>query len=156
MKRTLTILIALCLQLACCLLQYAQVNPQGNNTMLITIGTTTFPVELYDTQATKSLRSHLPQTIRMHSWGNEYYGELSGRIDTTGDTMCDVFEVGEVALWPAGNALCIFFGPTPASIGDEPRMASDGVPLGKIIGDISALKKLKGSLGHVRLAEQRP
>ena len=136
MKHTLTLLIALCLWLAGGLPQSAQANPQGNATMLITIGTTTFSVELYDTQAAKSLRKQLPQTIRMHSWGNEYYGE--------------------VALWPAGNALCIFFGPTPASVGDEPRMASDGVPLGKITGDISALKKLKGSLGHVRLAEQHP
>ena len=156
MKHTLTLLIALCLWLACGLPQSAQANPQGNATMLITIGNTAFSVELYDTQAAKSLRKQLPQTIRMHSWGNEYYGELSGRIDTTGDAMRDVFAVGEVALGPAGNALCIFFGPTPASVGDEPRMASDGVPLGKITGDISALKKLKGSLGHVRLAEQHP
>lgn len=154
MRRTRNILISLCLWLACGLPPVAQANPQGNTTMIITIGTTSFPVELYDTQAVKSLRRHLPQTIRMHSWGNEYYGELSGRIDTTGDAMRDVFEVGEVALWPAGNALCIFFGQTPASIGDEPRMASDGVPLGKITGDISALKKLKGSLGHVRIAEE--
>ena len=125
--------------------------------MLITIGNTAFSVELYDTQAAKSLRKQLPQTIRMHSWGNEYYGELSGRIDTTGDAMRDVFAVGEVALWRSRQRIVhLFSGPTPASVGDEPRMASDGVPLGKITGDISALKKLKGSLGHVRLAEQRP
>ena len=31
-------------------------------------------------------------------------------------------------------------------------MASDGVALGKITGDVSVLKKLKGSLSRVKIA----
>lgn len=31
---------------------------------------------------------------------------------------------GTVAYWPEGNALCLFWGPTPASRDDEPRAAS--------------------------------
>lgn len=119
--------------------------------MIITIGGTAFEVRRYDTNATRSLVQNLPQEIRMNSWGNEYYGELMHPVDYKGDPMRDIFEIGEIALWPAGNALCIFFGPTPASTNGEPRMASDGVALGKIIGDTSALKKLKGSLSRVRI-----
>ena len=120
--------------------------------MISTIGTTTGDVELYDNHASRSLRKTLPQEIRMSSWGDEYYGELARRIDYDGDALRDVFDIGEVALWPSGNALCIFFGPTPASVNGEPRMASDGVALGKITGDVSVLKKLKGSLSHVKIA----
>ena len=52
--------------------------------MIITIGTTTLDVELYDNHASRSLRKTLPQEIRMSSWGDEYYGELARRIDHLG------------------------------------------------------------------------
>lgn len=120
--------------------------------MIITIGTTSLEVKLYDNRAARSLQEILPQEIRMNSWGNEYYGELAKRINYEGDELCNVFDIGEVALWPSGNALCIFFGSTPASINGEPRMASDGVALGRITSDISVLKKLKGSLSHVKIS----
>ena len=59
-------------------------------------------------------------------------------------------EVGEVAYWPPGQALCIFFGPTPASVGDEPRAASPVNPLGSIDGErsqvIAALAALPGNV----------
>ena len=74
----------------------------------------------------------------MSRWGDEFYGSLAQKVAYSGDTLQDVFEIGDVALWPDGNALCIFFGPTPASRGSEPRMASPGVALGKIVGDASA------------------
>nr|MBP6333007.1 hypothetical protein [Aminivibrio sp.] len=60
-------------------------------------------------------------------------------------------EIGDVALWPAGNALCIFFGPTPASSGDEPRMASPGVLVGRITGDATVLRHCGRSLKKVRI-----
>lgn len=117
----------------------------------IQIGHTKFAVSLYDCSASRSLLSVLPQTISMHSWGNEYYGELLITMDYAGDKLQDVFQPGEIALWPEGNALCIFFGPTPISQGEECRMASDGVAIGKIVGDFSSLKKLRNQLDHVRL-----
>lgn len=115
------------------------------------IGHTRFPVALYDSTASRSLFSVLPQTISMYSWGNEYYGELPITLDYAGDKLQDIFQPGEIALWPEGNAICVFFGPTPISHADECRMASDGVALGKIIGDFSSLKRLRNQLGYVRL-----
>ena len=116
---------------------------------IISIGALRFEVSLYDTAAASSLVLTLPQEIRMSRWGDEYYGELSRPIRHDGDAERDVFDVGEVALWPTGNALCIFFGPTPASRSGEPRMASQGVPFGKIVGDVSALRALPASLDAV-------
>ena len=54
--------------------------------------------------------------------------------------------VGELAYWPPGNALCIFFGPTPVSEGSQPRAASPVNPVGMLSGDVAALKSLGPSV----------
>jgi len=41
-------------------------------------------------------------------------------------------EIGDLAYWPLGNAFCIFFGKTPASINSEPRAISKVTFLGKV------------------------
>ena len=103
--------------------------------MIIELAGLEYEVKLYDNAAAKELAAVLPQTLSMSLWGCEYDGGLSVPIPAKGEKR-DVFEVGEVALWPPGNAFCIFFGPTPASSGSEPKMASPGVPLGIIVSDV--------------------
>ena len=129
--------------------QAASAQSVRKEALIISFGSTEFEVELYDSRATRSLLQSLPQSIDMSAWGDEFYGRLDQPIAYDGDKQKDVFEVGEVALWPSGNALCIFFGPTPASVSGEPRMASPGVVFGKIKGDASALKRLGGALKKV-------
>lgn len=108
-------------------------------------------VELYDNPSARAVAGALPQAIRMSRWGDgEYYGGFACEIPA-GGALQEVFAVGEVALWPDGNAFCIFFGPTPASRGTEPRMASPGVPLGRIRGDAGAFRTA-GPRIEVRLA----
>ena len=119
--------------------------------MVMEINGTNFEVELYYNKAVRDLVRSLPQRISMSRWGDEYYGTLARNIASS-DPRQDVFAVGEVALWPSGNALCIFFGPTPASHADEPRMASPGVPLGRIKGDATPLKEFDPSLQGVSLS----
>jgi uncharacterized protein len=92
--------------------------------------------------AAAQLAAALPQELSLSRWGDgEYYGTLSVPVSSR-EARRDVFEAGEVALWPDGNAFCIFFGPTPASEGDEPRMASPGIPLGRIVSDLAVLATL--------------
>jgi len=119
--------------------------------MVIDVDGTRFEVEMYENQAARSLLAGLPQQISMSRWGDEFYGTLSRKVNHAGDPLNDVFAVGEVALWPDGNALCIFFGPTPVSRGEEPRMASPGVALGKIKGDPSVFKGYGSSLRNVKI-----
>jgi len=51
-------------------------------------------------------------------------------------------EVGEVAFWPDGDALAIFFGPTPVSVGKKPRAYSPCNLIGRIDGDVSSLRNI--------------
>jgi hypothetical protein len=55
-------------------------------------------------------------------------------------------KVGELAVWPVGRALCIFFGPTPASREDEPRAVSPVNPVGMITGSIDPLRQLSSTI----------
>jgi hypothetical protein len=119
--------------------------------MRIEIDGASFEVELYDNAAAAGLLKSLPQRVSMSRWGDEFYGALSGKIDPAGDPLRDVFEVGEVAFWPPGNTLCIFFGPTPSSRGAEPRMASPGAALGKIKGDATVFRGYGQSLPNVKI-----
>ena len=98
-------------------------------------------VALNGGEAANRLAAALPVTLTLSRWGDEYYGTLPVRLPSR-EKARDVYEIGEVALWPSGNAFCIFFGPTPASVADEPRMASPGIPLGRIISGVGALGQL--------------
>ena len=55
----------------------------------------------------------------------------------------EVVQIGDIAYWPPGNSLCIFFGPTPVSKEDEPRAYSPVNVIGRVIGDPSIFKKVK-------------
>jgi hypothetical protein len=112
-------------------------------------------VELNDGEAAAQLRAALPLTVDMMRWGDgEYYGTLPLPIRSK-EQRREVFAVGEVALWPDGNAFCIFFGPTPASHADEPRMASPGISLGKVVAGADALAAQGANL-RVRLTARSP
>lgn len=55
-------------------------------------------------------------------WGDELY--FSVPVDVPAENARETVPVGTVAYWPRGNALCLFWGPTPASTDDQPRAAS--------------------------------
>jgi hypothetical protein len=106
----------------------------------IAFETLTVRAELNDSPCAESIRQVLPLQGRVNTWGEEIYFSIGLALETSDAARSDV-SVGEVAYWPAGQALCIFFGRTPASGSDgEPRAASDVEPLGRIVGATDALK----------------
>jgi len=82
-----------------------------------------------------------PFTSRVNLWGEEIYFDLPINLDLGGERA--EMEVGEVAYWPDGNSLCIFFGRTPKSRGDKPVAYSDVKPLGRISRGLEDLKKVR-------------
>ena len=74
-------------------------------------------------------------------WGDELYFGVD--VDVPEEEASAEVPVGAVAYWPRGNALCLFWGPTPASHGDEPRAASP-VNVVARLDDPSALDAVEG------------
>ena len=116
-----------------------------NRTISITIQNQRFTARLNDSPAATQLLEALPLKLRMSRWGEEYYGDCGLAIELD-DGAREIVEVGEIAYWPPGSALCFFFGPTPASTDERPRAASAVAPLGRFAGSVEALKSLGGSI----------
>jgi hypothetical protein len=113
--------------------------------IMIRIGELTLSAELNDSQSAEKLGSLLPVEFSMSRWGDEYYGDCGIEVELSEEAR-DIMEVGELAVWPTGKALCMFFGPTPASRGNEPRAVSPVNPVGKLNNNAEVLKKLSRSI----------
>lgn len=68
-----------------------------------------------------AIEATLPLEGEATRWGEELY--FSTPVDVSVENGQEELPVGAIAYWPQGNAVCLFWGPTPASLGDEPRAA---------------------------------
>jgi len=82
----------------------------------------------------------LPLESSVSTWGDEIY--FPTLVQASEENAQDVVSIGDVAYWPPGQAICLFFGPTPNSLGDEIRPASPVNVVGWMDGDLTALKKV--------------
>lgn len=98
--------------------------------------------ELNNTPTTQALAACLPIESRANIWGEEIYFDTPVRISREPDAR-QVVEPGTVCFWVEGNALCLPWGPTPISHGDECRLISEVNILGKIMGDPHELDSVK-------------
>lgn len=89
-----------------------------------------------------ALEEALPVGGSATRWGDELYVTID--VDHPLENPREVVEPGTVAYWPQGPALCLFWGPTPASESDEPRAASP-VNVVALIEDSSPLMDLAGA-----------
>ena len=80
----------------------------------------------------------LPITGSVQTWGDEIYFAIPVDAATSDDSQ-ETVERGAVAFWPPGQALCLFWGPTPMSRGDEIRPTSAVNVIGQIEGDPNVL-----------------
>ena len=111
-------------------------------TIRITAGGVTAEAELNDSPTAQAIWEALPITARGNRWGEEIYFRIPVHEDQADDARADV-AVGELGYWPTGSAFCIFFGRTPASVGDEPRAASPVNPTGHVLGDATVFKQVR-------------
>lgn len=106
----------------------------------ITAGPVSMSAELNDTDAAEAIWNALPISVSGNTWGDEIYFRIPVSADP--DDLKEVVDFGDLAFWPPGNAFCIFFGPTPASRGDEIRAASPVAVVGRVTGDASRFKQV--------------
>jgi hypothetical protein len=106
----------------------------------ITAGDVEVRAELNDTETARMIGDALPIEGTANTWGDEIYFGIP--VPCGPENPRDVVEMGDLAYWPPGTAFCIFFGPTPASSGDEIRPASAVNLVGKVEGDPTVLKSV--------------
>lgn len=96
---------------------------------------------LNETNTAKKVWDALPVTASANTWGDEIYFTIPVQAEL--DNGKESVSLGDIGYWPPGKAMCLFFGKTPISKGDEIRPASAVNIIGKIEGDLKALKKVK-------------
>lgn len=96
--------------------------------------TATWTDENPETRA--AVEAALPLSGDAARWGDELY--FSTPVDVPAEDTRTEVPVGAVAYWPQGDALCLFWGPTPASEGAQPRAASP-VNVVAMLDDVASL-----------------
>lgn len=120
--------------------------------IIILIDSLRVEAELNDSPTADLILKSLPIEGSASTWGDEIYFTIPVKADLEQAAREDM-EKGELGYWPPGDAFCIFFGPTPASKGEEIRAASPVNPIGKVTGDPEVFKSV-GSGTKVRIEKQ--
>lgn len=106
-------------------------------------------LELDDEIAPKTVRSFLnclPLSTRINIWGEELYTEETP-VYAGSENSKSLVDLMDVAYWPEGKAICLFFGPTPIGKNGEIKPYSPVNVIGKIMDtDKSFLKDVKDGL----------
>ena len=111
------------------------------DTIMIKIGAIQVRAQLNSTKTSTALLQILPVKAKVHTWGDEIYFDVPLSMEI--EDGKEVVEMGDVAYWPDGPSLCLFFGRTPASRGHEIRAASPVTVMGRIVGDPKVLKSVR-------------
>ena len=98
----------------------------------------------YSPKTVKSFLENLPFTVDLNVWGEEIYTS-SSPINVPEENAKSPVSLNDVAYWPTGQAVCLFYGLTPMSKNDEITPASPVNIIGKIIDpDKSVLELAEG------------
>ena len=117
----------------------------------ITAGRISLAATLNESDTAARIIRALPITAAANRWGDEIYFAIA--VTAPAENPQPVVAVGDLAYWPPGRAFCIFFGPTPASDGDEIRPASPVNVVGRVTGDATAFRQVRdGESVRIELA----
>ncbi len=104
-------------------------------------------LELDDVNSPKTVNDFiekLPFTVDLNVWGDEIYTSESP-ITQPEENAKSLVELNDIAYWPTGKAICLFYGFTPIGKPGEITPASPVNVLGKIISpDKSILDNVDG------------
>jgi len=106
-------------------------------------------LELDDSTSPKTVKSfldNLPFSVRINLWGDEIYTEQTP-IDVGEEDAKSPVNLFDVAYWPSGRAICLFYGPTPIGNKNEIKPYSPVNVIGKISNaDKQILSELKDGI----------
>ena len=108
----------------------------------ILVGDLKIEAELNESKTAQLIWEALPIEAKANTWGEEIYFGIPVKTGIE-EGAREVVSSGELGYWPTGHAFCIFFGPTPASKGDEIRAASPVNVIGKVSSDPKVFRKAR-------------
>lgn len=114
----------------------------------ITAGSVSAAAVLDGSPTAHAIWAALPLEAPAQTWGDEIYFAIP--VTLAEDGARAVVERGDLGYWPPGRAFCLFFGPTPASQGEEIRPASPVNVFGRVEGDPTVFRKVRAGT-RVRL-----
>jgi len=115
--------------------------PAPSRTIRITAGAVSAKAQLDASKTASAIWDALPIEAKAETWGDEIYFGIG--VTIAPESPRATVDMGDLGYWPPGKAFCIFFGPTPASQGDEIRPASPAHVLGRVDGDATVFKKIR-------------
>jgi hypothetical protein len=86
----------------------------------------------YSPNTVKSFLECLPFTVGTNLWGEEIYTNESP-INVGEENAKSPVDLFDVAFWPTGKAICLFYGPTPIGKKNEITPYSPVNIIGKIL-----------------------
>ena len=92
-------------------------------------------LELDDSHSPKTVKEfvdNLPFSVETNLWGEEIYTSESP-INVGEENSKPLVDLFDVAFWPTGKAICLFYGPTPIGKKDEIKPYSPVNIIGKIV-----------------------
>ena len=119
----------------------------------MTIGRVTLHAELFETPTADAIYKAAPFESRATTWGQEVYFSAPVSVELEADSR-EVVEPGELAFRIQGESIVIVFGPTPASEGDESRLAAAANIWGRAEEDVLKLENVEpGDAIHVEVVD---
>jgi hypothetical protein len=91
-------------------------------------------------ETVKYVLKALPLDSKVDIWGDEIY--FATPIKAKLENARVEVSTGDIAYWPPGQAICLFFGPTPLSRNNEPKAASPVNVVGRLL-DLRTVKMVK-------------
>jgi len=88
--------------------------------------------DAYSPKTVSDFLKNLPFTVDLNVWGDELYTSKSPISQPEENAQSSV-ELNDVAYWPTGKAICLFYGSTPIGNSGEIIPASPVNIIGKII-----------------------
>jgi uncharacterized protein len=104
--------------------------PEFNETLLIKVDDSRSP------NTVKAILENLPIEVNVNKWGKELYTDKTSLTAQEENAKSEV-NLLDVAFWPEGSALCLFYGPTPISKSDKIEPYSPVNIVGRIVSEQS-------------------
>lgn len=96
---------------------------------------------LNNTWTAQKIWDALPIEGKASLWGKEIYFRTPVEVEI--EDGQETVRLGDIGYWPPDQAICLFFGPTPVSTGDEIRPYSFVTVVGKLVDNPKELRAVR-------------